>query len=341
MPRLAIIGKFTSWTLDSSYSSAFAQAGYEILQIDVHGLTQQNARLGRVGQKLTNYLDVDAWTRKANREMAVQILAARPEVVVVMGNWRVQAGALAQIKAATGASLVNIWPDTLLNLQDYQILAFPLYDLVATYSQASLEPLRQLGAKNAVWTPLAGDPELHPAVDPTPAEREALASDITFIGGWRPEREAVLTRLAEAKEFKLKIWGPEWGARCKGNQALLASWQGRDLRGADFAKAIRSAKLNLNIIDPTNYPAANMRFFEVPIAGGLQISSPCPEMETEFRGGREIYYYQSEDDLLAQTRELLANETQRARVVRRAHELAREKHTYLARARAILANLKS
>ena len=57
---------------------------------------------------------------------------------------------------------------------------------------------------------------------------------------------------------------------------IRRAWQGRALRGADFAKAVSCSKLSLNIIDPTNYPAANMRFFEITTAGGLQVTYRLP-----------------------------------------------------------------
>lgn len=109
---------------------------------------------------------------------------------------------------------------------------------------------------------------------------------MTFIGGWRPEREAVLAGLAG---LDLKIWGPEWDRRCAGNAVVLKAWQGRPLVGTEFATAVAASKVNLNIIDPTNHPAANMRFFEIPVAGGLQVCSACPEMSGVFRDGEEIF----------------------------------------------------
>ena len=41
-----------------------------------------------------------------------------------------------------------------------------------------------------------------------------------------------------------------------------------------------------------------MRFFEISTAGGLQVSSACPEMENEFRHAEHIFYYQRQDERL-------------------------------------------
>jgi spore maturation protein CgeB len=116
----------------------------------------------------------------------------------------------------------------------------------------------------------------------------------------------------------------------------MKAWQRRALRGREFAKASASSKVNLNIIDQTNYPAANMRFFEVLCAGGLQLCSPCPEMEHEFKHEETVFYYRHESGLSDQIRRLLDDSELRGKVKQAAHRKVMEKHTYLHRAKQIL-----
>lgn len=70
-----------------------------------------------------------------------------------------------------------------------------------------------------------------------------------------------------------------------------------------------ASKVNLNIIDPTNHPAANMRFFEIPVAGGLQVCSACPEMNDVFRDGEHLFYYQDSAGLRPLLQTLLGQES--------------------------------
>jgi spore maturation protein CgeB len=79
-----------------------------------------------------------------------------------------------------------------------------------------------------------------------------------------------------------------------------------------------------------------MRFFEVPIAGGLQLSSACPEMENVFRHGEHLFYFRDADDLTKLIRELLADDKRRLEVTQKAQQLAQASHTYKARAQQIL-----
>jgi spore maturation protein CgeB len=181
---------------------------------------------------------------------------------------------------------------------------------------------------------LAGDPALHSAPREAAQNEQTYGADVTFVGGWRPEREAVLSQLTA---FDVKIWGPDWGRRCKGKPAILKAWQGRPLYGAGFARAVAHCKVNLNVIDPTNYPAANMRFFEIPTAGGLQVASACPEMAHEFRHGKHLFYYSQSEDLPALIRSLLSDHTLRTTVATAAHKKVLQAHTYAHRAEQILA----
>ena len=121
----------------------------------------------------------------------------------------------------------------------------------------------RLGSARAAWVPLAADPAMHRPYQLSEAERQTYGCDISFVGNWRPERERVLGELARLG-VPIRIWGGErWkraAATCPG---LRGAWQGRPAFDSEFAKAVSGSKIGLNPIDDTNFPAANMRFFEV------------------------------------------------------------------------------
>jgi len=331
--KVMLIGHDITGNLESSYQRACEALNYEVIHFDILAKIGAYTRLGRLGKTLNQFIPVEPWVRKANRDFVVEVIKHRVDVVITFGHYPIRVGSLAQIKAATSASLVHIWPDTMLNWDTHLTSCLPLFDCLATYSQTTVPVFKKLGCERAIWVPLAGDPSLHATVNYTADEQEMYNADITFIGGWRPEREATLSKLSD---FSLKIWGPDWGRRCKRNPVIMNAWQGRGLFGTEFAKAVACSKINLNIIDPTNYPAANMRFFEVLIAGGLELSSPCPELENEFRDGEHIFYFRCEDNLPNMIQALLQNDEMRKNVATAGQAKVAANHTYAHRILSIL-----
>jgi Glycosyl transferases group 1/DUF based on E. rectale Gene description (DUF3880) len=336
--RVMLVGQFGPGALERSYRAAFQSLDWEVSSFDVEQAIEAYCRGGRWGRRVNRFVPIEAWIRKGNRDLVTEAITVQPEFLLTFGHYEVQPGALAQIRAATKCSLIHVWPDTLLNLSRSLVACLPLFDLVATYSKSSVVPLERLGAKSVAWVPLASDPSVQLAVLNSDSTESQSGSDVSFIGGWRPEREALLSTLGA---FDLKIWGPDWGRRCRNNPIISKSWQGRALYEAEFAECVASSKISLNLIDPLNYPAANMRFFEVPAWGGLQVSSACPEMENEFLHGEHIFYYNDENYLHELIVRLLDDKPLRARVAKASQTKVLSQHTYADRVRSILSRFEN
>jgi spore maturation protein CgeB len=329
--RILVVGEPDGVNLESSYARALAALGHQVAIFAFETQLRKYIRLGRFGRLFHAFAPVSPWLRKVNRELVVAALKKQPDLLIVFGSTQIQVGALAQIRASTQTHLAWVWPDTLLNLTDGIVGCLPLFHSVFSYSAIAVPLLQRLHAERVAWLPLAGDPLMHNQAELSPAEENAFAAEISFIGGWRPEREAALRQLLH---LKLKIWGPDWG-RLAREPHVRRAWQGRALRGSEFAKAVSASLLNLNVIDDTNTPAANMRFFEIPTAGGAQLCSPCPEMAAQFRDREHVFYYITTEDLPALAAELLKDQTACRTVARAGRDLVLAQHTYEHRAQAM------
>jgi len=342
--KVMIAGNFASnrGGLEESYAKAFESLGCPVVRFEFGRAVSRSCRLGRFGRTFNRFVPVESWLRKANRELVVAALKEKPSMVIVAGQNPVTGGGLAQIAAALAAKRILLWPDTLLNVSDSLISALPMYDLVACYGRLPCAIFGKLGAGAVEWVPLAGDPVLHPSLvtgNPRPSD---YSCDVSFVGTWRPEREEALAAICAIPEIRVKIWGDgNWKRFAGKNPMIMKAWQGKGLYGAEFSAAVAGSKINLNVIDDTNYPSANMRFFEIPCAGGLEVSSPCPEMEPEFRDGETIFYYRKVKELPELIVKLLGDDKLRADVTRRAHEKILSGHTYRHRADKILTALDS
>ena len=322
-----------------SYARAFDSLGCTISYWDPHKSLKAHVRLGRAGEVLTTLVPIDAWLHKANRELVIAAASADADIVCVSGNAPIRAGALAQLRIMLPkVRLVLLWPDPLVNLSRHVLEALPVYDLVATYSRASVPELERLGGKAVRWIPFAGDPFLFPQdIEITPADHLRFDSDVCLIGSHRPERETAILKLVDAG-IQVRVWGEpqSWKRHAQHKAMLNRYYQGESLVGTQFAKAIRCAKLSLNPIDPTNFPSANMRFFESPMCGGATLNSPCPEMASVFPDREGAFYFENLENLVGVTRELLADASARLRVSNASRALVLKEHTYVHRAQEVL-----
>jgi hypothetical protein len=320
-----------------SYGRALCKHGCDVEMWDFEAAHGRQARLGRIGRLVHGLVVVEPWLKRANRDLVIAVRERAPDFVGVGGAMRVTAGALAQIRASLpSVKLVLFWPDPLQNLETSNVQALPLYDLVATYTRSSIDPLLRLGARRVEWVPFAADTDLHEAAPPSSSASSAFACDVGFIGNYRPERERAVLALHDAG-IRVRVWGENvWMKRARDKRAVLRYWGGRPLFGGEFARASRESKLALNVIDLTNFPGANMRFFETLASGGTLLSSSCPEFADDFPEGVAAFYFDSMDELVTKVRELLPRSDHRKAVAEEGRRRVLAGHTYIDRARQLL-----
>lgn len=334
MLTVMLLGGFGPAALENSYRRGFEQIGWDVRRLDMAEIVRASVRAGRFGQRFNDFVPVEPWVRRANSRVVISARDARPDLIVTFGmNASLRAGSVAQIRASLPTTrLACVWPDTLVNWSTHLSAALPLFDVLATYSSSTVPVFARIGARTSIWLPFAADPDLHGrGGGVTPAA--VPSSDVSFIGGWRESREALLSTLGDVD---LKIWGPGWGGPARSNAVIRRAWQRTSLVGDGFAAAVRGSKVCVNLIDPTNYPAGNMRIFELLAAGGLQLSSPCPELEDQLQHGRHLFYFDDAGELPIIVKELLADPERRREVAARGHAEVLEHHTYRHRAEALL-----
>ncbi len=310
--------------------------GIEVANFDLGKTEQKYVRFGKIGRTMHTFQPVDAWQRKANRELAIYYKSNLPDITIVVGNTPLLFGTLAFIKSIDQGKLVLYWPDTLFNLTPIQKDAAPLYDSVATYSSTSEKIFRQIGFQHTFFMPFAGDNEFLGE----PSNEAHFDVDLSFAGGWRPEREAALASIANAfPQARLLIKGTDWERFCT-NKALLKYCEPKPVYGTAFGDFIRRSRINLNVIDDTNYPAANMRFFEVPAVGGLQLSSACPEMENVFLHKQDILYFSNEQEMIENIQWVFDNPAAASALRSQAAAKVQSQHTYIKRLEGLFKSIR-
>ena len=279
--RILLIGSSAKGALEYSYLKAAAQLPAETMLFDPAVEEEKYVKGGKIGQKLHLFLPVESWIRKMNRELILLTKKFQPQVILLFTNVRVLPGALASIKTILPqVKIAWIWPDSPLNLEPHNMFNAPLLDMTATYADATVRIFRQMGFPNVHWVPLAGDPFMHATNEGRDGKFDR---EISFVGTWKPERERVMAQLCENfPDKKIEIYGRYWKRDSK-NEAIRKCVKGEGLYEAELAKFFARSRINVNVVEETNNTAPNMRFFEIPTANGLQLTSHCPEMDKEYR----------------------------------------------------------
>ncbi len=334
--KVIVLTSGSTYALGNFFIKALQQNSHQVVGFDLFATRSKYIRGGIIGEKINDFWPVDAWVRKANRELVVYIQQFKPDHILISGDNPILIGSLAFARSILQDLRITLfWPDTLANLTKNITHLSPLVDLVASYSKTAITQFKLLGFKECIWMPFAGDTEFLGDTSEN-LFKEAYAYDCSFVGGWRPERELVIERILSALPgISLKIVGPFWSKRVS-NMKLVKYIDDTPKFGKAFGDFMRSSRINLNIIDDTNFPAANMRFFEIPAAGALQLSSSCPEMKDLFLEGEHIFYYESPDQAEDKVKYILAHPEEAVLVRKRSHAYVKEHHTYMQRMQLII-----
>jgi len=150
----------------------------------------------------------------------------------------------------------------------------PHYDLFAVIQKDPfLGQLEALGQANALYLPLAADPEFHRPLDLTPAQRKEFGASVAFMGAGYPNRRQAFRKLLRPG---FKIWGTEW----EGDHVLWphVQRQGARISSEDCVAIFNATDVNLNLHSSIQAERTvtcgdfiNPRTFEVAACGAFQL----------------------------------------------------------------------
>lgn len=172
---------------------------------------------------------------------------------------------------------------------------------------------------------------------------ESYEYEISFIGGRNRYREWFIEEL-EKNGIRVECFG--------------AKWRNGRVSYEDMEQIFRKSKINLNISNSFGYDAQFLlssmgnflkhlrakknaeqikaRNFEIPLAGGFQLSNYVLGLERYLNIGQEIAVYNSVDDCVKQIHYYLGQEKERNQIIHQSHNRVITEHTYLHRLKHVL-----
>ena len=201
--------------------------------------------------------------------------------------------------------------------------------------------LKQAGAKDVRYLPMAADPSVHRPLELTQAEREEYGSDVSFVGAGYANRRAIFPRLLKS-EWRFKLWGNEWDGATDLTSVLQRN--GARIDTDTCQKVFNASAVNLNLhswagtgLDPDG-DFVNPRTFELAACGAFQLVDRRSLMPDLFTAS-EIAAVSSPDELPGEIARWLREPEQRLAMAWKARQRVLAEHTYAHRMRDLLSHI--
>jgi spore maturation protein CgeB len=210
-----------------------------------------------------------------------------------------------------------------------------LYDLHFTYNLEILKKVKENYYTKTGLLPFAFDvsQELYDI-----CAQETEITKVCFVGNPDKQRASFLKQLA-VKGIEIDIFGYNWDKFVSHNNITIHA----PIYGDIQWKTLRKYRVQLNIMRVHNLDSHNMRTFEIPGIGGIQLAPKTKEHDLFFEADKEIFLYNTLDECINKINYLLSLTNEQANQYR---EFAREvciknKHSYKDRALQVMAILKT
>jgi spore maturation protein CgeB len=339
--RILIVGTDTPGALERYCAAALRSLGHEASYHDLHDEIIRHCRFRET--PILSEVEQAALCGRFNRRLVQAVQGRRPDLVLVFKGVELAAATLKRLRALSNRPLLANWnPDNpfdfpTANTNRQLIASIPAYDVYFIWDKDLFAPLREAGARQVAYLPFGYDPTYHHPVDLTADERTDLHSEVCFVGGYTPERAALLSRLSD---HKVRLWGTGW-ERLPADSALRDCLQGGWTWGEAMSKAFSAADIVLNVIRAQNGQAHNMRTFEAPACGAFMLSTRMRDQLGWLPEGVGAGYYEGENELAEKAAYYLAHGAERAQIAAEGHRLIVEgKHTYRDRMQTLVETLE-
>jgi spore maturation protein CgeB len=187
--------------------------------------------------------------------------------------------------------------------------AVPHYDLLAVVRQDNIPEIEALGARHAMRVYRSADEVEHAPQSLTNEDHARWDCDVLFLGTWMPERGPFLVELIK-RGVPLTIRGGNWHKAPEWT-ALKAHHKGGPVYGADYAKAIQCARVNIGMLSKGNRDLHTTRSLEIPSLGGLFCAERTVEHLGMYQDGTEAIFWSTAEECAKQCMTLLQDEERR------------------------------
>ena len=286
-----------------------------------------------------------AWARLRQKFMQ-QLRRQEFDLLVMFYPELLTPDLIAEIRHRQPNAMLTTWlMDPLRTMPGVEPL-LPFFDHIFTYNAADLPRLRQLtpnahalvlGYDQTIYSPLA-----------TPSAATAPRHKLCFIGTHKPGRMEILENLChhlalsanDVRMFTGRLSGYQryrlWRYHKQIWHFQRTMLLAKDVNAHQACDLYHHSAISLNLHRVDVERGYNMRVFEIPGAGGFQLTNYVPGIEELFEEEKEIALFRSTDELHDKAAYYLAHPQEREKIAAQGQRRAAAHHTFPQRAATIL-----
>ena len=269
-----------------------------------HNNRRSGDRLALLGGRLLPGADYrSAWIERYRKQLSLRLERFRPDVLFSIQG-KVDADIVNRQRASAPQLRVIYWWGDILTAQARERikLAAGFSDRILVSYRGIYEKLEPAYAGQLVYFPFGVAERFHrPQL--SARDRKRFTADVSFAGTCYPERCELIRYLNSRLDTPVQVWGRGWrhckGVRGKGSLSLQ-----------DSLKVHACSRISLNLHHRETDNGFNMKFYEIPAAGGFQLCDHQPEMDN-IPLGRETVSCRDLPEFAEKIRYYLAHEQAR------------------------------
>lgn len=294
-----IYGSFAKGALEHQFLLNFKKLDIEVYNFDSSAFIYKNTIIYKLSRRITPRL----YYNFINIELLKVLNEIKPKVLLVFKGMELFPETLKEIKERK-ILLCNYNPDHPFiyyssgSGNSYVKDSINIYDIYFSFSKEITAKLKKIYNIYSYWIPFGYSDSYNPSIQSN--------SDIIFIGAWDLERELFLEYSSIAN---LKIYGPPIWAKKIRSKDLKVKLQNIEPYENEYNSLTNRALASINLLRPQNLTekSHNMRTFEIPGYGGLQITNRTEEHLELFEENKEIILFDSKDEFKEKVLEINNN----------------------------------
>ena len=336
--KLLVVGSDQVWSIEKVYMKYLTGWGDEVRLFAAQNEFYRYYNRSVVN-KVIYRLGLSGIITRINRELRQLITEWKPDAIFVFKGMEVLPSTLRWMREQ-GIFLANYNPDNPFIFSgagsgNSRVTdGIPLYDLHLTYNLEIKDRLEREYHLATGLLPFGFDvtEELYERCRLQPEVRR-----VCFLGNPDDGRVALIRQLLD-RGIGIDVYGHHWDKFIHHDNLHIHE----AVYGEDFWLTLYRYRVQLNLLRPHNLQSHNMRTFEVPGIGGIQLAPDTPEHRRFFRPGQEIFLFGNMNECYDKIKMLLdlpAAEASALRDAARAFSIA-SGYTYKDRARTVLDSIR-